>query len=340
MSKKNKSSRAKLIFNPGAGKPGNEQNDLEQVTRTLQAHGIEVDVALAHPKEEATPIAKKAVKDGYEMIIAMGGDGTLEAVMSGMVKSKSRLGIIPAGSQNNVAKSLGIPLDLEEACSLIASDKVRKLDLGQARLKNGKKHYFFELTAIGLVAAVYPDANKVANGKLEHLKEAALTLLHQETRPKITLTLDDESRIAVDSMLVLVSNTPIFGKNFLVAPHASLQDGLLDISIYPDFGKAELLAYFARVMNEGYFEDTKVQHYRARTVEVKASPKQDVMADGTVLGKGTVEIKSRPSAIWVIAPETAPALPAAEDDQGAGLPAPVSPSGEGSYREMREQQEA
>jgi YegS/Rv2252/BmrU family lipid kinase len=274
------------------------------------------------------------------MIIAMGGDGTLEAVMSGMVKSKSRLGIIPAGTQNNVAKSLGIPLDLEEACNLIASDKVRKLDLGQARLKNDKKHYFFELTAIGLVAAVYPDVNKVANGKLEHLKEAALTLLHQETRPKITLTLDDESRIAVDSMLVLVSNTPIFGKNFLVAPHASLQDGLLDISIYPEFGKAELLAYFARVMNEGYFEDTKVQHYRARTVEVKGSPKQDVMADGTVLGKGTVEIKSRPSAIWVIAPETAPALPAAEDDQGAGLPAPVSASGEGSYREVREQQEA
>ncbi len=340
MTKKDTTSQAKLIVNPGAGKAEEGPEKLELATRYLQEHGIQVDVAFAHPKEEAIPIARRAVKDGYELVIAMGGDGTLEAVIGALVGSKVRLGIIPAGSQNNVAKSLGIPLDVEEACALIATGEVKKLDLGEAKLKDGKKHYFFELTAIGLVAAVYPEANKVANGKLDHIKEAALTLIHQETRPRVKLTLDDESKIGLESMLVIVSNTPIFGKNFLVAPHASLQDGLLDISIYAEFGKAELLAYFAKVMNEGYSEDPKIQHYRARKVEVKASPKQDVMADGVVLGKGSVEIKCRPAAIRIIVPDTSPALPAPREDRAAELPAPVSPVGEGSVREKLQEQEA
>ncbi|MGE5248797.1 MAG: diacylglycerol/lipid kinase family protein [Bacteroidota bacterium] len=325
MPKKDKVKYAKLIVNPGAGKPGDTATRIELATRCLQENGFTVDVALAKPKEEAIPIAKKAVKDGYRWIIAMGGDGTLEAVLSALVGSKARLGIIPVGSQNNVAKSLGIPIDVEQACALIATGNTRKLDLGQARMKKGRKHYFFELAAVGLVAAVYPDANKVSNGKLSHIKDAALTLIHQETRPKVKLTLDDESKIEIETMLVVVSNTPIFGRNFLVAPNASLQDGLLDISVYPEFNKAELLAYYARIMDEGRAEDDKVQRYRARKVEIKADPKLDAMADGVVLGKGTVEIKSRPGALWVITPPdgSAPALQEGQAD--ADLPAPVSP---------------
>src|SRR6266542_6777119 len=137
MSKKDKVVHAKLIANPGAGKPEESPKQLELATRYLKQHGIEVNVALAKPKEEATPLAKQAVKDGYKMVIAMGGDGTLEAVLRGMVGSKTRLGIIPTGSKNNMAKSLGIPVDLEEACSLIASKNTRKLDVGQVKVKNG-----------------------------------------------------------------------------------------------------------------------------------------------------------------------------------------------------------
>src|ERR1041385_3215288 len=165
MSKKDKVVHAKLIANPGAGKPEESAKQLELAARYLQAHGIEVNVALAKPKEEATPLAKQAVKDGYDMVIAMGGDGTLEAVLRGMVKRKTPMGIIPTGTQNNIAKSLGIPTDMEEACALIASKNIRKLDVGQVKVKNGKKLYFFELTAVGLVAALYPKANKLARSE-------------------------------------------------------------------------------------------------------------------------------------------------------------------------------
>ncbi len=303
MSKKNKVVQAKLIANPGAGKPEESTKQLELATRYLQQHGIEVNVALAKPKEEATPLAKQAVKDGYKIVIAMGGDGTLEAVLRGMVGSKTRLGIIPTGTSNNMAKSLGIPVDLEEACSLIASKNTRKLDVGQVKVKNGKKLYFFELTAIGLVAALYPKANKLSNGKLSNIKDVALTLIHHEPEPKVYLTLDDESKIEMKTMLVVISNAPMFGANFLVAPEASLTDGLLDISVYPNFSKTELLAYYAKIRGEGYSANEKVQRYRARKLEVKASPKMDVMADGVMLEKGKVEIKSRPGSLWVIIPE-------------------------------------
>jgi diacylglycerol kinase family enzyme len=120
-------------------------------------------------------------------------------------------------------------------------------------------------------------------------------------------------------MLVVVSNTPVFGKNFMVAPDASMQDGLLDISVYPDFSKIELLRYYAAVMDGGYSGDGKVQHYQARKIKIKVSPKLDVMADGVALGKGTVSIKVRPGALRVITAWKSPD----KDDNALAAPAAV-----------------
>ena len=311
MSKKDKTTHVKLIANPGAGKASDSADKLKLVIEYLEKNGLKVEVALAKPKEEATSIARRAVKDGYKLVIAMGGDGTIEAVMRGMIGSKARLGIVPAGTENNIAKSLGIPKDLAEACTLIASENTLKLDVGQVKTRKGRKFIFFEMATIGLSAAVYPDANKAASGKLSSIKAAAMTFIHQDTRPKVYLTLDDESKVEVETMLVMVSNTPVFGKNFLVAPDASLQDGLMDISVYPDFSKVELIRYYAAVMDGGYSGDGKVQHYQARKLKVKASSKLDVMADGVALGKGTVTIKIRPGALRVIT---------AEKNPGFGIP--------------------
>lgn len=324
MSKKNKPVHVKLIANPGAGKAINAADNLKLVIGYLEKNGLKVDVAFAKPKEEATPIARKALKDGYKTVIAMGGDGTIEAVMRGMIGSKVRLGIVPAGTENNIAKSLGIPKDLEEACTLIASDHTLKLDMGQVTTRKGKKFVFFEMATIGLSAAVYPDANKAASGKLSSIKATAMTFIHQDTRPRVFLTLDDESKIEVETMLVMVSNTPIFGKDFLVAPGASLQDGLLDISVYPDFGKVELIRYYAAVMDGGYSGDGKVQRYQARKIKVKTSPKLDVMADGVALGKGTVKIKVRKNALRIITAEKTPGGWIRSKDAVEIKPGPVS----------------
>ncbi|MGE5073586.1 MAG: diacylglycerol/lipid kinase family protein [Anaerolineae bacterium] len=324
MAKKDKVRYAKLIANPGAGKGTEINTKVKLAVRCLEQLGIQTDVALAKPKEEATPIAEKAAEDGYNIVIAMGGDGTIEAVMRGLVGTKTRLGILPFGTENNVAKSLGIPEDIEAACKLIADAETRKLDIGQVKVKNGPKMYFWELTVVGLVAALFPEGKKILKGELSKLKDAADTLLAHETKSKIFMKMDDDSRVEVETMLVVVSNTPMFGKNFLVAPTASLEDGLLDILVYPDFSKAELIAYFAAIMDEGYSENEKVQHYRARKLEIKTKPPLEANADAVDLGKGNMKIRCLPGALRVIAP--APSSPKAFAQEPSNVvPAPLAP---------------
>jgi diacylglycerol kinase (ATP) len=324
MSKKNKPVRVKLIANPGAGNVLLAASRLEQVTRYLLDDGLEVDVALAKPKKEAIPIARKAVKDGYDVVIAMGGDGTLGAVIRGIAGSKVRLGIIAAGTENDIARSLGIPEDLKEACALIASGHTRKLDLGRVSTKKRKKFYFFMVTAIGLTATIYPLINEVPQGKLAGVKDAVMTLLKFKSNPKVFMTLDDESKIEVETMLVTVANTPITGVKNLVAPDASMEDGLLDIAVYPNFSKAELLSYFVKSAHEGSTPDGRIQRYRAKKIKVKTSPKLDVAAEGIILGKGTARIKIIPGALRVIAPEPGPGTEKPLEETAQELPEPVS----------------
>lgn len=321
----NKSIRVKLIANPGSGKTQGKQILLEQVIHYLMDQGIQVDVALARPKKMAVPIAQKAVKDGYKVVIAMGGDDTIEAVIRGIASSKTRLGIIPAGTENNVALSLGIPEDPLKACALITNGRTLKLDLGQLKI-NKNKFYFFEVVTIGLAAAVYPHVKEIPKGNLSTIKDAALTILNHESKPKVFLELDGESKIAVETMLVTLTNIPFIGLKFLVAPDASMQDGLLDIAVYPGFSKAELFTYFGKVMNGGRTDDGKIQRYRASKMKVKTSPDLEVMADGIMLGRGTLRVRVHPGAFRVIVPDATVTQAVSQKKASQELPAPVSPA--------------
>jgi diacylglycerol kinase (ATP) len=316
--------RVKLIANPGSGDALEASTRLEQVTRFLLDLGVNVDVALAHPVKEAVPIAKKAVKNGYSTVIAMGGDGTVSAVVRGIAGSDVHLGIIAAGTENDIATSLGIPEDLKQACELIASDHIRELDLAQISTKENKKFVFFMVVTVGLSSTLYPDIKDVPHGDLSNIKDAFLTFLHAKPDPKIYLTLDDESRIEVESMLVTITNTPVIAAKNLVAPDASMEDGLLDVAVYPGFSKAELLAYFAKSANQRETPDGKIQRYRARKIKIKTEPKLAIAAEGIMLGEGKARIKVLPQALRVIAPEpgTGAEKPLAETQQE--LPEPVS----------------
>lgn len=326
MSKKNKTIRVKLIANPDAGNVLEAASKIEQVTRHLMDAGLEVSVALAKPKKEAIPIARKAIKDGYDVIVAMGGDGTLGAVIRGIAGSKVALGIIGSGTENDIARSLGIPEDLKEACVLIASGHIRKLDLGQISTKKKKKFYFFMLTAIGLTATIFPLIKEVPEGKLSGIREAVTTLFKFDSKPIVNLTLDDESKIEVETMLVTITNTPLIGAKNLVAPDASMDDGLLDIAVYPGFSKADLLAYFTKTAHEGSTPDGKIQRYRARKIKVKTSPKLDIAAEGIILGKGKAKIKILPGTLRVLAPEPGPGAEKTQEEKSAQeLPEPISP---------------
>ena len=331
MNKKNKNKhiRAKLIANPGAGKEVDAPSLLEQAVRCLTDYGIKVDVAYASPKKESLIIAKRAVKKGYKIVIAMGGDGTIGEVIRGIAGSDVTLGVIVGGTMNDIAASLGIPEDVEAACALIAKGDTRELDLGQIKTRKHKKFYFFMVTVIGLTAALYPDVKKIPKGKIKSkfvsLKDAIVTLVKYEAKPEILLTFDDESKIKVDTMLVTVANTPLIASKNLVAPDASLQDGLFDISVFPDYSKAEVLSYFARTAEENLIPDGKLQRFRARKVKIESTPKLEIAADGISLGKGTCVIKMHQGALRVFAPPIGLGNEKHQADGEEELSAPLSP---------------
>lgn len=324
MSKSTNADRVKLIANPGAGDESDATARIEQVTRLLLDLGVNVDVALAHPVKEAVSIAKKAVKNGYPTVIAMGGDGTISAVIRGIVGSDVQLGIIPGGTANDIAASLGIPEDLKEACALIAAGHTRDLDLAQISTKKKKKFVFFMVTTVGLTSTLYPQLKDVPHGDFSKLKDAIATVIHAEPAPTVYLTLDGESKVKVESMLVTVTNTPVIAARNLVAPDASMEDGLLDIAVYPNFGKAELMAYFARSANEREVPDGKIQRYRARKIKIKTEPPLKIAAEGIMLGKGKARVKVLPRALRVIAPEPGAGAEKPLAETAEELPAPVS----------------
>lgn len=325
MPKKNKKIYVKLIANPGAGKISESAAHLEEATRYLQENGLIVDVALAHPVRKAVPIAKKAVKEGYDIVVAMGGDGTIGAVIRGIVGSKVKMGIIPAGTANDFAASLGIPEDLKAACDLIASGRTRKIDLGQIKTKK-EKFVFFMTVAVGLTASLYPMVSEVPEGKFGGIKDAVTSFLKFENKPSVYLTLDDESKIKVESMLVTITNTPLIGLKNLVAPDAILDDGLLDIAVYPEFSKADLLGYFVRSAKQRLVPDGQIQRFRARKIKIKSSPKLEIAAEGIILGKGKATIKTLPGALKLIAPEPGQGAEKPPEEAVRDLPEPVSPA--------------
>ncbi len=293
---------AKLIANPESGDAETGPQRLDLAVRYLTKHGMKVDVAYAAPKEAAAGIARKATKAGYDIIIAMGGDGTLGEVVRGMVGSRLTLGIIVGGTMNDIAASLGIPEDVQAACELIISGQTRRLDLGRITTRQHRKFHFIMVAVIGLTATMFPLVKQIPKGKLTSIWQAITTFFNYKTQVEMSLTLDDESKITVKSMMVTVANTPLIASKNLVAPDASMEDGLFDISVFPNFSKAEILSYFARTANEGLIPDGKLQRFRAQKIVVKSNPKLEVAADGVSLGTGKAVIKICPQALRVFAP--------------------------------------
>ncbi len=325
MTKKDKSMRVKLIANPGAGDVLKNASKLEEVSAYLIQAGVDLDVALAKPKRKAVPIAEKAAKQGFDVVIAMGGDGTIGAVIRGIAGTKTRLGIIPAGHSNDLAASLGIPTDLKEACDLIVSGNTRKVDLGLINTKDRKNFYFNQVAAVGLTATLYPKVSKVPNGRYAGIIEAVKTIFNYHAKPIVRLTLDGESKVEIETMLVTIVNTPVTGIRNLVAPRASMDDGLLDIAVYPGFSKAELINYFLRTLNVNEVPDGRIQRYRARKIKIKTIPDLDISGEGIIVGRGKATIEVLPKALRVIAPEVGTGAEKPQPEIAKELPEPVSP---------------
>jgi diacylglycerol kinase (ATP) len=296
--------RAKLIFNPGSGTTGDSPVQLLDIIREMQAWKLVPEAFLVEPGCDLPGAVRQALEQGYRMFVVCGGDGTISAVARILAGTKATLGIIPIGTQNNTALSLGIPSDIPSAIAILRTGRRIKVDVGMASC-GGTNTPFMEVCSVGLVSSLFPSADDIQHGNLARVGDF-LTTLTSSPPAEIQLYLDHKKKIHSMGHVVLVSNMPYIGLHYQVGSTDSYNDGLLDVLFFAELSKLDLLAYVFQGVGEGKPEDPRIQHYHVRRVEITTSPTMQVMADGSPLGEGTVRIEVRKRVLAMMVGEPVP----------------------------------
>ena len=303
-SKNKRPLRAKLIFNPGSGAVGESTVQLMDVIREMQAWKLVPEAFLVEPGCDLPRIIQESLAQGFRMFVVCGGDGTISAAARTLAGTTATLGIIPIGTQNNTALSLGIPDDIPAAIAILRTGRRIKVDVGMVTC--GKiTTPFLEFCSVGLISTLFPFADDIQHGNLAAIGDFLKTLASSPPA-KIHLLLDDRQEIRNLGYVVLVSNMPYIGLHYQVGSAASFSDGLLDVLFFADLSKLDLLAYVFQGVGVGKPEDPRIQHFHVRKVEIDTHPAMPVMADGTALGKGKMRIEVQRRALAVMVGPPAP----------------------------------
>lgn len=323
--------KATLFINPASGNPAESAVQLVELLRHLNAQNIQPEVVLVQPEMRLSILARSAVRKGAKLVIVSGGDGTIENVALGMVGSSATLGIVPTGTRNNLARSLGIPAnDIPAAAELLRKGRRIKIDVGLLRTRQSKR-YFLEAGSVGLASAIYPTADDIQHGDLGKIPEFISTFVSHNPS-EIHLRLDHHrAEIITHAHMVLVANMPFMGANFQIAPDIVYDDRHLDIFVYSNLSKLDLIGQ-AIQLTTGASDASRIQRYRSRKIEITTNPEMTIMADGVLLGEGPVSITLQPHALKVIA-----GLPAAvEEPTKQEIPQPEAVAAEPALKTMED----
>jgi len=296
--------RAKLIFNPSAGAARGAPIEIVDVIHEMQAWKLVPEAFLIEAGCDLSVVVQNALAQGIRMFVVCGGDGTILAVAGALIGTRATLGIIPTGTQNNVALSLGIPMDVPAAVAILRTGRRIKVDVGLAG--HGKSVQPFLLACVvGLASAIFPSADDIQHGNLARIGDF-LAALVASPPAEMRLVLDNKQEIHTQGHVALVSNMPYIGLHFQVGAAAAFNDGVLDVLLFTDLSKLELLGYAAQKVIGGGLEDPRIQHFQARRVDIDTHPAMPVMADGLALGEGPLHISVQRYALAVMVGRPAP----------------------------------
>ncbi|MDB6079141.1 MAG: hypothetical protein JWO82_2888 [Akkermansiaceae bacterium] len=287
--------RYPLIFNPKArGQRG------QRTLRFLMDHATRFALYATGSSEEARDIAKGFADAGEPVVIAAGGDGTLNAVVQGLAGSKTALGILPAGTMNVFARELGIPFDdLTKAFDVIKEGRVREIDLFEA---NGTP--FVQMAGVGFDAMVIEETtweSKKMLGPLAYLLAAVKVL--GEKPPRMEVICSDGRR--EEGVAVLAGNGALYGGQFKLFHKADNQDRMLDVLIFKEAGY-KLVLDSLRGLALGNMEvGNTVSYLQSPSIRVLADREVPVQVDGELSGRALEVIigDENPDSLRVIAPE-------------------------------------
>jgi diacylglycerol kinase (ATP) len=290
--------RAKLIFNAGSGRPEESLQQLATILSAMQDQQILPEVYTTRPDSRLEDVVHNAIKSGIKMIVVAGGDGTIDNIAGAMVGSDATLGIIPTGTRNNVAFNLGITGDIASSVALLRQGRRMKIDAGRVHCGHSR-HWFLEGVALGLISDLYPMADDIQHGKLAQIGGLLSTLV-SATPSRLRMVLDDHKHLGTMAHMMLITNMTFLGPHFQISPNVSFNDGRLDVFTFSDMSKLKMLSY-AMLSRGGSLEDAGIMHYRAKHVTLVSNPQMPVLADGILLGQGSLSVHVYPRALTVMA---------------------------------------
>jgi len=291
--------RIKLIFNPASGTPNESPVQLMDIVRELQAWKFVPEVCLLDRECDLQKIVSETLSQRINLFVACGGDGTVSAVAKAITGKPATLGIIPTGTQNNVALSLGIPKDIPESIAILRTGRRTKADVGMVTCGDVVTP-FLEVCSVGLMSSLFPFGDGIQHGHLEQIGDF-LTTLATSAPSKMKLKLDDRQEIIATGHVVIVSNMPYIGRHYQVGGDTAWKDGLLDILLFASLSKLDLVGCaFKSGADIREMEDPRIQRFRVRRADIDTDPNMQVMADGIALGEGAMHIEVRHHSLAVM----------------------------------------
>ncbi len=285
--------RIALLVNPASG-GGRGARLLEPVAARLRDAGADVDVVVGRDADDAAVQVRHRVARGVDGVVAVGGDGLVHLALQVVGGTHVPLGIVPAGTGNDVARSLGLPLDSPpRAVDLVLGGDTRAVDLGRA-----DGCWFAGVLGSGFDSMVNERANRMTWPRGRFRYNVAIVAELRTFRPvPFVLELDGE-QWATEAMLVAVGNGRSYGGGMKVCPDADLSDGLLDVTVLGPISKPEFLRVFPTVYKGTHVHHRAVTVRRARTVVLR-SDGVTAYADGERVGALPVSCEAVPSALRV-----------------------------------------
>jgi diacylglycerol kinase (ATP) len=297
---------AKVIVNPAAG-AGASGKKWPQVKGLLENNGVLFEHAFTEAPGHATELAMSAVGKGYELVVSVGGDGTVNEIVNGIYAAGANgdvmLGIISTGTGKDYIKTVGIPRNCEEACRRLCNPSKVIVDLGIIEyMRNGaiEKRVFVNFAGLGLDAEIVKATTNTfkALGGMPSYLIGMLSSLILHSNKDVIITMDGKpEKRRVDE--VLVNNGKYGGGGMLPAPDADLSDGILDVLIINAASKPELMRSLPRIYKGTHATHPNVTMKRAKVVEVQSAQPMLVQADGELLGESPARFQTLPSALTV-----------------------------------------
>lgn len=298
---------AKVIVNPVAG-ANSTHRKWPRISQRLQHVGLSFDFDYTEGIGHAIELAKTAANGGYQYLVAVGGDGTVNEVANGILGATGstgiNLGIVSTGTGSDFTRSLGIPHDYIRACSLLTSPRRLLIDVGVVEYQSkGKtyKRFFMNAAGAGFDAAVVETTERLPKyfgGTIPYLVGLVRTLFGYKNK---AVVLGIDSGIESKRVLsVVVANSGYLGGGMHVAPEARFNDSLLDVVTIGDMGKFELLKALPTVYNGTHVNHPKVSVKQARRVTLESPEHILVHADGELLGEGPASFWLVPSALTIV----------------------------------------